>query len=130
MDATYLLSQLEGLACKLGMEIRYEAFGTDTENSPGGYCRLGDKRYIIVNKNLPLDGQVIVIGLALTHFDLEGVYVRPAVREFLESTHSHSLSRAIPSTSDYYARTGQNSKKSASYLKHRRLLWSSKEKHP
>ena len=129
MDTTYLLSQLEGLAYKLGMEIRYEAFGTDTEDSPGGYCRLGAKKYIIVNKNLPLDAQVMVIALALKHFDLEDIYVRPAVRDFLDSAHGDSLSRAVATTFDYCANTKQDFKKSASHLKHGRLLWSSKEKH-
>ncbi len=114
MDTTYLLSQLEGLAYKLGMEIRYEAFGTDTEDSPGGYCRLGAKKYIIVNKNLPLDAQVMVIGLALKHIDLEGVYVRPAVRDFLDSAHDSSPYRAAAARNDYCANTKQDFKESAS----------------
>ena len=85
MDIAKLLSQLEGLANKLGLRVRYESFGNETEDSPGGYCRLRDKMYVIVNRNLSLEAQAVVLGLALKSFDLEGVYMRPAVREFLSS---------------------------------------------
>ena len=130
MDATYLLSQLEGVAYKLGVGVRYETFGNDNEDRPGGYCRLGNKKYIIVNKNLPLHAKVIVIGLALKHLDLEGIYVRPAVRDFLDSVHGHELFCAVATRFDYCASTEQNHKRSTSHPKHRRLSWRSKGKHP
>lgn len=85
MDIANLLSQLEGLAHKLGIEVHYESFEAETEDSPGGWCRVRGKHYVIVNAKLPLETQVKVLSKALKDFDLEGIYIRPAVREFLAS---------------------------------------------
>ncbi|HDM09153.1 MAG: hypothetical protein DRH15_02605 [Deltaproteobacteria bacterium] len=83
MDTATLLSQLEQLACKLGVEVRYESFEDEPGNCAGGSCRVKGKHLVIVNQNRPLEDQVEVLRRALKSFDLENIYIRPALREYL-----------------------------------------------
>lgn len=83
MDKDILLHQLENLAEKIGIEIRYEDIENDLPFSPGGLCRLGDRYVLIVNKAIPKEDMIRTVSLALVRFDLNRVYVRPGLREFL-----------------------------------------------
>ncbi len=78
-----ILSQLEELAYKFGIDIRYEDLCYEDFMSKGGLCRIKDKTYIIVNQKESMEKQVKTIAKALGKFDLEAVYMRPALREFI-----------------------------------------------
>jgi hypothetical protein len=51
--ARVYLTQLEELAKKASIKPRFEKF-----DGKGGFCRVKDKHFIIINKHLPLDTQV------------------------------------------------------------------------
>lgn len=86
MDDYTTLMRLEELADKLGVPIRYEAIKTEEElpASPGGLCRLQGRLLIIVDSRVPVKSKIRVLADALKRFDLDGVYVLPALRELLE----------------------------------------------
>ncbi len=79
-----MLSQLEALAYRLNIDVRYELFAQEIEESKGGLLRLNDRYLIILNKRLPLKEQVDTLLKAIARFDIQGHYVRPALRELLE----------------------------------------------
>lgn len=84
VDDVGILSQLEALAHRLGIEVRYEPFEGQGPWG-GGFCRLRGKRLIIVNERLPTKGRMRMLANSLKRFDLRNVYVRPALRDILEN---------------------------------------------
>jgi len=79
MDAQQLVSQLEQLAEKLGVKVRYGVL-----DSPGGLCKLRSDTIVFVNELLPDDEKAAVLAGALSGFDTENIYLLPEVREALE----------------------------------------------
>jgi hypothetical protein len=74
-----MLAEIEALAMEMGVHIRYEKGDFD-----GGYCILRDERLIVVNKKFHAARKASVIGQGLNELGLENVYVKPAVRLFID----------------------------------------------
>lgn len=77
---------LEELADKLGIPIRYDKIKPDEDEIviSGGLCRVKGNFVIIINSRVAMKTRIQAMAEALRHFDLSGVYVRPALRELLE----------------------------------------------
>ncbi|HTY12272.1 MAG TPA: hypothetical protein VMF88_14520 [Bacteroidota bacterium] len=73
------LSELETVARDMGVTIRYEKGDFD-----GGYCLLKDARIIVVNKKLNPNKKASVISQAFGELGIENIYIKPAVRLFIE----------------------------------------------
>lgn len=73
------IAELETLAHQLGATIRYEK--GDFE---GGFCILKDQKIILVNKKLIPNRKASVLALALAELGLDSVFIKPALREFIE----------------------------------------------
>jgi len=84
MDDNSALSQLEGLAHQLGIQIRYEKIAEEELKSTGGLCRVKGENVIIINSKATTKHKIKTLGKALKNFDLSNVYIRPALRELLE----------------------------------------------
>jgi len=89
MDKDTLLVQLEELAEKLGIELRYENIEDGFPFSPGGLCRLEDRYVLFVNKVIRKEDKIRMLGEAVVRFDLGSVYIRPGLREFLSGLNAH-----------------------------------------
>ena len=86
MDDHTTLMMLEELADKLGISIRYDKIKPDEDDAvlSGGLCRVKGAPVIIINSGTATSRKIQVLVNALKHFDLDGVYIRPALRELLE----------------------------------------------
>ncbi len=84
MDNHTVLSQLEGLADQLGIQIRYEKIVEEELTSAGGLCRLKGECFIIINSGATTKDKIQALVKALKNFDLNDVYMRPALRELIE----------------------------------------------
>ena len=84
MDEAAILGHLEALAHTLDVQIRYEQLESDTAFPRGGFCRIRERHVIIVDKRATTREKVRTLAVALRRFDLSQVYLRPAVRDFLE----------------------------------------------
>jgi len=84
MDDHAALSQLEGLANTLGVQIRYEKIIEDELSSAGGLCRVKGEWVIIVNSRATINEKIQTLAKSLKNFDLNNIYIRPALRELLE----------------------------------------------
>ena len=80
MNQALLLQELETLAAQLGVEVRYEELETS-----GGLCRYRGKLCLIANRRLPLAGRIALLSRELGRLPLDGVFLRPSVRELLEN---------------------------------------------
>ena len=85
MDENSLLDQLEELAERLGIKIRHDAINLEEESIhvAGGLCQLKGEFLIIINSRSTMDERIRTLAAALRHFDLDQLYIRPAVREAL-----------------------------------------------
>ncbi len=84
MDDHTALSQLEGLAHALGIQVRYEKIIEDEMSSAGGLCRIKGEWVIIINSGATINEKIQTLAKSLKSFDLTTIYVRPALRELLE----------------------------------------------
>lgn len=81
MDTTSVLDELEGVAHRLGFEVR-----TEKGNFQGGRCLVGGEEIIMLNKRHSPRRQLIVLAEALREAPLDTIYLKPAVRRALEDT--------------------------------------------
>ena len=84
MDDHAVLNQLEELARTLGVEVRYEPVRKEGLSNSGGLCRLKGEYILIINSNASVKGKIQTMATALKRFDLNQVYLRPGLREFLD----------------------------------------------
>ncbi len=79
MEQNELIAELESLASQLGIKIRYEK--GDFE---GGYCILKSERILVINKKLPPTKRLSVLACGISEIGLNNIYVKPAIRDFIE----------------------------------------------
>ena len=86
MDDDAIIGQLEQLANSFGIEIRYEPIRLDDDltNVKGGLCRLNAEYVIIINSDVTAKDKIKTLAEAVKHFDLDSVYILPAIRELLD----------------------------------------------
>lgn len=86
MTDNSLLEHLEELVSRLGVTLREENLGSNVYNSGGGYCTLQGKGIIFVNKRDSRQRKIRILARSLRRFNLEGVFIAPAVRRVIESS--------------------------------------------
>ena len=86
MDEKTLADLLEELIERLNLRIRYETIKQDEDSVKviGGLCRLRGEYVLIVNSNTTVEDRTETLGRALKHFDLDQIYIRPVLRDFLD----------------------------------------------
>lgn len=85
MDANRLWMHLTELAGQLGVEVRLEPLTDDEDyDAHGGLCRLGQRVVAFVDRRLTPEGRNRQLGMAIIGLELDGVYLRPAVRDYLQ----------------------------------------------
>ena len=81
MDDVDMLRELESLAAELAIEIRYEHI-----EGMGGLCRYGGKAYLIMPIDLPRAQRIDALVDALARQPTDEIFLRPDIRNLLEST--------------------------------------------
>ncbi len=74
-----ILKELEDLAEKSNIVLRYEKGDFD-----GVFCILKEERLIVINRRLVVQKKASVLAQALAEVGIEEIYLKPAVREFIE----------------------------------------------
>ncbi len=86
MDENTIIEQLEELVKSFGIQIRHEAIKQDEDlvNIAGGLCLLRGKYVLIINSKATTLDRIKTLAMALKHFDLDHIYLRPIFRELLD----------------------------------------------
>lgn len=79
MKKEALLDEMKEICEQLGYTVRFER-GDFT----GGHCVLHEEKLIVINKRSAIERKLSVLAEFLANEDIEGVYLKPAVREFLD----------------------------------------------
>jgi hypothetical protein len=81
-----LLNQLEELAGKLGIEIRYGNIAVEESHRTEGLCRVNGKYVLIIHSRLAVKEKIGIIIKTLKGFEMDDVYVIPVIRELLDKS--------------------------------------------
>ena len=79
----FLLNQLEDLADRLGIKVRYENLNLEESSRVGGLCRLKGDYVLIIQAQAPVKEKIQVLIEVLKRFPLGDLYIRPVIRELL-----------------------------------------------
>jgi hypothetical protein len=79
-------SQLEALAYKLGIAIRYENVNWNESSDRRGLCRIRGEYVLFIDSQSTTKEKIRVAVGALKQFDLGDIQVMPAIRDLLEGT--------------------------------------------
>ena len=83
MNETTILQNLEGIAEKLNLKVSYENLRKLRVLSKGGLYRFKDDKTVLIEKSLILSEKIDTLADALAQFDLEEIFIPPAVRKIL-----------------------------------------------
>jgi len=85
-DDETIIDHLEELAERFGIQIQYEAIKQDEDsiNVVGGLCLLKGEYVLIINSRSTAKEKIKTLAMAIKHFDLDQIYIRPALRELLD----------------------------------------------
>jgi hypothetical protein len=80
-----IIDYLEELAERFGIEIRYEVIKQDEDSSfvAGGLRLLKGKYGLIINSKATVKDRIKILAMAVKHFELDQIYIRPVLRELL-----------------------------------------------
>jgi len=78
-----LLKQLEELAERMSIAVRYENIAGKDSPGSGGLCRIEGRYVLLVQARAPLSEKIRVVAKALRRFDLSEIYVKPVLRDLL-----------------------------------------------
>jgi hypothetical protein len=78
MTEKEILKELEDIANRVGLEVRY-----DVLEGKGGDCLVRGKPYVIINEGLLDEEKILILVSALKTVDLEGVFLKPKIREII-----------------------------------------------
>jgi hypothetical protein len=84
LDDRTLLDELEELADRLGIDVRYGNIGMAESHRMGGLCRVQGKYFLIMHSRLTTKEKIGVIISTLKGFEIGDVYVKPVIRELLD----------------------------------------------
>lgn len=80
MEPDELLDELQQIASKLNVTVRFESTGGRV-----GRCLLQGEMLVVVDKYLPLRDKIEGLAQALADLDYEAIYMPELVRELLQS---------------------------------------------
>jgi hypothetical protein len=95
VTSTEILAELEKLAKRLGVVVRFEPF--DARNGgKGGLCRLRGAPCVVIDEKLPMLDKIGILSQALSTFDLEAIYLPAVLRARLERRAQRGIGRVLP----------------------------------
>lgn len=91
MDQDAIIDQLEELAERFGIQIRYEPIKQDEDlvRVVGGLCLLRGEYVLIIDSKAAMGDKIRTFAEALRHFDLDQIYIKPAIRALLDKVPLH-----------------------------------------
>jgi len=89
MTSEELFEELKSVANELGIRVRFENGDFD-----GGYCLLKEEKMLVLNRRANVQKKIKTLALGLTEYGLEGVFIRPIVREAIEDEVAKALQEA------------------------------------
>ncbi|HAJ28344.1 MAG TPA: hypothetical protein DCG53_14075 [Syntrophus sp. (in: bacteria)] len=84
MTQEELLKQLEELAGRVSVTIRYESLKNEDPSTFGGLCRVKEQLVLFLHAKATVKRKIAMITETLKRYDVDEIYLRPALREHLK----------------------------------------------
>jgi hypothetical protein len=84
-----LFEELKSVASELGIRVRFE-----TGDFDGGYCLLREEKMLVLNRRSTVPKKIRTLALGLTDYGLNGLFVKPNVREAIEDELAKAMREA------------------------------------
>lgn len=79
------LEELKGLAERVNLEVREEELLREVGyRARSGRCRIKERHVLLIDRKLPLGERLEALANELAKYNLEGMYLSPAVRRRLD----------------------------------------------
>ena len=83
MKSSQLYLHLTELAEKLFISVSEQNLSQTGVSVQSGLCMVGEEKIYIMDKRLPLKSKIDLLANCLAEYDLENIYLVPALRELL-----------------------------------------------
>lgn len=90
MKIDQMLKELTEIAKRIGIKTR-----TEPGSFKSGYCILDEQKLIIFNRSTTTETKAAVLARILFTQDIEGIYIKPVVREFIEKEEDNIVDGGI-----------------------------------
>ncbi len=84
MHPELVYQHLEDLAEQLGISMRHEDLRYSETPVKSGLCKLKGCHFYLMDSSKDISERIRLLSQCIGRMDLEGVYVVPAIREFLQ----------------------------------------------
>lgn len=84
MKAKQIQEELHQLTKDLGIKIRRES-----GKFKSGWCIVNDNKLILINRTAPPEMVASVVAKCLAMHNLDNVFIKPAIREFIDNERSN-----------------------------------------
>jgi len=66
----------------------------------GGLCKLRGEKILIINSKAPVRDKIQAFARALSNFDLDQIYIRPAIRALLDTAATTRKLMTVPNSAE------------------------------
>ena len=94
MEPSILCRELEDLVEQQGITVRHESFDDPLVIHRSGLCIIKGRRVLFVEKGATLQSKINIYGECLSQLDLRHVFLKPAVRNYLEKFQGTSYAKS------------------------------------
>lgn len=91
MKQEQIYQELKNVADKLGLNVTEKSFRNLGITVRSGFCRIKNENKFLMDKHKSLEHKITILATELNAYDLESIYIMPAIREILQEHAQISL---------------------------------------
>lgn len=84
MKQEQIYQELKNVADKLGLNVTEKSFRNLGITVRSGFCRIKNENKFLMDKHKSLEHKITILATELNAYDLESIYIMPAIREILQ----------------------------------------------
>lgn len=84
MKQEQIYQELKDIAQKLGLTVAEKSFRNLGITIRSGFCRIKNENKFIMDKHKSLQQKIDILATELNSYDLNEIYILPAIREILQ----------------------------------------------
>lgn len=84
MRPEQIYQELKNVAEKLGLNVAEKSFRNLGITVRSGFCRIKNENKFLMDKHKTLERKIDILAAELNTYDLESIYIIPAVRDILQ----------------------------------------------
>lgn len=92
MKQEQIYQELKDIAQKLGLTVAEKSFRNLGITVRSGFCRIKNENKFLMDKHKSLEHKISILATELNTYDLESIYIMPAIREILQAHAQMGLS--------------------------------------